>query len=440
MAKGSVRKKGKKWYFRFYVEDESGNRIQKEMAGTDSKSETEAMLRKAMEEYENQKFVAKAQNITLADMLDMWMEEELNPSKRSNGTARSYINTANRVKQHAIGKRKLKTITAEHLQKFFDSLSTPQLLSNGTMSKGLCSGSLNVYAAVMRGAFRFAVFPKQLITFNPMQYVVIRGNQDDYEMFAEEHSEHHADTSVITHEQYLQMTAYLRDRNIPSLLAFQIGYYTGLRIGEVCGLTWQDIDLENQYLTVRRSMTYSNVRKGTVIGPTKRKKIRTVDFTTTLAEILKTAKKQQEQNRLTYGELYQQNYYTIVKDNNRTHYDVHCLPVAEKVSEEFNKLDLVCIRQNGAFVSHCSITNMCVTLRNKVAGLGDFHFHMFRHTFSSKLIASGAPPKDVQELLGHSDLSTTMNIYTHGSRESKRNAVRLLEDVENQSLSLAKSV
>lgn len=203
MAKGSVRKKGKKWYFRFYVEDESGNRIQKEMPGTESKSETESLLRKAMEEYENQKFVAKAANVTLADMLDMWMVEELNPSKRSNGTAHSYINTANRVKQHTICKRKLKTITAEHLQKFFDSLSSPQPLSNGKHSKGLSAGSLNVYAAVMRGAFRFAVFPKQLITFNPMQYVMVRGNSDDYEMFSEENTEHGTDTSVITHEQFL---------------------------------------------------------------------------------------------------------------------------------------------------------------------------------------------------------------------------------------------
>ena len=52
MAKGSVRKKGKKWYYRFYIEDESGRQVQKEFAGTESKSETEAMLRKAMEDYE----------------------------------------------------------------------------------------------------------------------------------------------------------------------------------------------------------------------------------------------------------------------------------------------------------------------------------------------------------------------------------------------------
>ena len=52
MAKGSVRKKGKKWYARFYIEDESGRKVQKEFVGTESKSETEALLRKAIADYE----------------------------------------------------------------------------------------------------------------------------------------------------------------------------------------------------------------------------------------------------------------------------------------------------------------------------------------------------------------------------------------------------
>ena len=64
MAKGSVRKKGKKWYYRFYVEDASGNRVQKEFPGTESKSETESLLRKAMEDYETKMFLAQAKNIT----------------------------------------------------------------------------------------------------------------------------------------------------------------------------------------------------------------------------------------------------------------------------------------------------------------------------------------------------------------------------------------
>ena len=65
MAKGSVRKKGKKWYYRFYVEDASGNLVQKEYAGTESKSETEKLLRQAMDDYESKKFIAKSENITV---------------------------------------------------------------------------------------------------------------------------------------------------------------------------------------------------------------------------------------------------------------------------------------------------------------------------------------------------------------------------------------
>ncbi|MDE6208426.1 MAG: tyrosine-type recombinase/integrase [Lachnospiraceae bacterium] len=65
----------------------------------------------------------------------------------------------------------------------------------------------------------------------------------------------------------------------------------------------------------------------------------------------------------------------------------------------------------------------------KVEDLENFHFHMLRHTFTSNLLSGGAAPKDVQELLGHSDVSTTMNIYAHASREAKRTSARLLDKV-----------
>ena len=99
MAKGSVRKKGSKWYYRFYVEDESGKLVQREFAGTASKSETEAMLRKAMEDYEAKKFVAKSENVTVGQLLDMWVEEELKPGSLSNGTVSAYQGTVGRIKQ-----------------------------------------------------------------------------------------------------------------------------------------------------------------------------------------------------------------------------------------------------------------------------------------------------------------------------------------------------
>ena len=107
MAKGSVRKKGKKWYYRFYVEDASGNLVQKEFTGTESKSETEKLLRQAMEDYEEKKFIAKADNITLGDLLDIWAEEELKVGTLSNGTVENYLGAIRCIKKHPIAARRL---------------------------------------------------------------------------------------------------------------------------------------------------------------------------------------------------------------------------------------------------------------------------------------------------------------------------------------------
>ena len=157
MAKGSVRKKGKKWYGRFYIEDESGRKVQKEFAGTESKAETEAMLRKAIADYEEKQFVGKAENITVGDMLDMWVEEELKPGNLSNGTVMSYQGTVNRIKQYPIGKRKLKTVTADHLQAFIDFLSYGGTNPDGTTSKPMSKGYMLLFSAVLQNSFRFAV-------------------------------------------------------------------------------------------------------------------------------------------------------------------------------------------------------------------------------------------------------------------------------------------
>ena len=428
MAKGSVRKKGKKWYYRFYIEDESGNLVQREFVGTESKSETEALLRKAMEDYEEKKFVAKSENATVGMLLDMWVEEELKPGSLSNGTVMAYQGTVNRIKQHPIGSRKLKTVTADHLQAYMDFLSFGGTNPDGTTAKALSKGYLRLFSAVLQGAFRFAVFPKRLITFNPMQYVVWRGKKEDYDLFSDEDGNTDS-TPTLSHEQYLKLEEFLKKKDNPALLPIQIAYYTGLRIGEVCGLTWQDVNLDKQYLTVRRSMRYNGARHKTEIGATKRKKVRTVDFCNTLAAILKAAKTEQHKNRLQYGGLYHLNYYTEVKEKDRTYYEVYSLPRTDEIPEGYKEISFVCLRPDGAYESPSTVEIMCRTASRKVEGLEGFHFHQLRHTFTSNLLSNGAAPKDVQELLGHADVSTTMNIYAHATREAKRTSARLLDKV-----------
>jgi len=176
-------------------------------------------------------------------------------------------------------------------------------------------------------------------------------------------------------------------------------------------------------------MRYNGARHKTEIGATKRKKIRTVDFCDTLAAILKTAKTERHKNRFRYGELYSLNYYLEVKEKDRTYYEVYSLPRSEEVPEGYKELSFVCLRPDGTFEAPSTVGIMCRTARKKVEGLEDFHFHMLRHTYTSNLLSNGAAPKDVQELLGHADVSTTMNIYAHATREAKRTSARLLDKV-----------
>lgn len=380
MAKGSVRKKGKKWYYRFYVENESGNLVQKEYAGTESKSETEALLRKAMEDYEAKKFVARSENVTVGDLLDMWIEEEVKPGNLSNGTVMAYQGAVGRIKQFPIGSRKLKTVTSEHLQMFFDLLSFGGTNADGTKVKPISKGYMRQFSAVMQGAFRFAVFPKRLITFNPMQYIKIRQKQECYELFNED-SEDGLTVPTISYDQFKTLTDYLKKKDNPALLPIQIAYYTGLRIGEVCALTWQDIDLKEQTITVRRSMRYNGARHKTEVGTTKRSKIRTVDFCDTLATILKAARTEQHKNRFKYGELYSLNYYKQVQEKGRSYYELYSLQRSEEVPVDYREIDFVCLRPDGCFESSSTVGIACRTASKKIPGLEGFHFHQLRHPY-----------------------------------------------------------
>ena len=119
MAKGSVRKKGNKWHYRFYVENESGKQAQKGFAGTESTSKNKAMPRKAMENYGMRIVVAKSENVTAGQLMDQWMEEEVNPVSWSNGIVTKYQEMEDRIKQYTIVNRKLENDPPEHLQAFF---------------------------------------------------------------------------------------------------------------------------------------------------------------------------------------------------------------------------------------------------------------------------------------------------------------------------------
>ena len=102
-----------------------------------------------------------------------------------------------------------------------------------------------------------------------------------------------------------------------------------------------------------------------------------MDFCDTLAAILKTAKAEQHKNCFRYGELYSLNYYSEVKEKDRTYYEVYSLPRTEEVPEGYKEISFVCLRPDGAFESPSTVGIMCREARKKVEGLEVFHSTSF---------------------------------------------------------------
>ena len=366
--------------------------------------------------------------ITLGQLLDDWIENDLKPGSLSNGTIELYQNIVKLIKRHPISDQRINTITSDNLQNFMDLLSFGGAEGSFDAGDGFCKDYANKYLAVLNHVFRFAVYPKQYIDSNPMTYVVLRKRIIDTELFASE-NELNKNTTPLTKEMYGKLLEYLAQHHPDAILPVQISYYSGLRLGEVSGLIWQDINLEEQYMTVRRSVSYNSQRHMIQIGSTKRGKVRTVDFGDTLADILKTAQAQQKRNEEEYGMLYHNCYYKKVREKNRIYYDYFHLSRIEPTPDSCHAVDFVCRHKIGSLIPPSSIEAACCYTAKKLQGFDNFHFHVLRHTYTTNLLANGAKPKDVQELLGHAAISTTMNIYAHATRESKRTTAKILDNL-----------
>ena len=129
-----------------------------------------------------------------------------------------------------------KNVTSEHLQSFFDLLSFGGVHPDGKESKGL-QQRLHpfIFSAVMQQSFRFAVFPKQYITFNPMQYIKLRYQTDEVDLFSDEDMD--GNVQPISREDYERLLAYLqkkepsRNTSNPDSLLCRASYWRSLWFG-----------------------------------------------------------------------------------------------------------------------------------------------------------------------------------------------------------------
>lgn len=191
---------------------------------------------------------------------------------------------------------------------------------------------------------------------------------------------------------------------------------TGLRTGELIGLTWDAINFEKRMLTVNKTLEYRHKDKEWRAGPPKTKQsYRTIPLTNRAFDILK--------------ELYDER-------DTRKKSDILSLELEyiDRRTGQMSKLrmcDLVFINwRTGEPAKNSSYDTHLYKLCDE-AGIKHFCMHALRHTYATRAIERGVPPKVLQKLLGHASMKTTMDRYVHVTDDSLENAIRLFEGYQN---------
>ena len=166
-----------------------------------------------------------------------------------------------------------------------------------------------------------------------------------------------------------------RERKPFLALILSIALYTGMRVGEICGLYWSDID--GTRVTIRRTTVYFGERVQTSL-PKTRRSLRTIELPESLAAEIKSYRVQEVERALKNG-----------------------VPVADAL---FRRSD------GGLYAS--STINGILTRFCARCGVPAFHMHQIRHLHATMLFAAGRHPKDIQERLGHASVAITMDTYT----------------------------
>lgn len=187
---------------------------------------------------------------------------------------------------------------------------------------------------------------------------------------------------------------------------------TGLRTGELIGLTWDAIDWNNHTLTVNKTLEFRHKQKFWRAGPPKTQtSYRTIPLTAQAYNILLELKEKRKTQKLS-EELSQVLTFTDRKTGQTS-----SLVMSDLVFINFRT---GMPAKNSSYDTH--LYKLCET-----AGIPPFSMHTLRHTYATRAIESGMQPKILQKLLGHASITTTMDTYVHVTDDSMTKAIQQFE-------------
>jgi len=370
--RGSIVKKGKTYSVVVDIGKINGKRKQKWFSGFQTKKEAQNKLTEVLSQLKNNSYIEPSK-ITLGEYLIEWLETNAKPNIAVTTYSGYSVNIRKHIIPH-IGSIVLQELHPIQIQNFYNSLSQDGKCN----SKGALSPrSIQYIHMVLRQALEYA-YKMQIIPRNVADMVKIPKQKKYIPNF-------------LSSDEINNLLKIFKDTSIymPVLLAVGIG----LRRGEVLALKWSNIDLENKIIYINENLIPT--KEGAIFSTpktdsSKREIIVPENIITELVKL----KEIQENNKKLLGKGYINN-------------------------------DLVCCYDNGKNFSPGAFSHLFAEILKR-NNFRHIRFHDLRHTNATLMLKANISPKVASVRLGHSKVSTTLDIYSHVVKEMQEEAAHKL--------------
>ncbi len=315
----------------------------------------------------------KNSNTCFREVLFLWLQ-----SKKIKLKPQTYVKYIYLIEKHIIptlGQQKLRAIHPSIIQDFMSKKKERGRLDN---KGGLSNGTLKTMLYLIKSALDYAQVQDPGIVLPELKIPSLPGVKKE--------------TIVLQRDEQVKLERYICNHLNPSTLGILLCLYTGIRLGEICGLRWSDIDLTHQLIHIQRTLQRmkqyqdKGPNKGTVIImgiPKTPSSKRSIPIPSCLTPILQRQREEAEKDG-----------YVITGK-----YDYYLEP--RTYQYRFKRY-------------------------LQAAGVPKINFHALRHTFATRCMEAGFEAKSLSEILGHASVNITLNRYVHSLAEQKRLQMELL--------------
>lgn len=366
---GTVYKRGSVWAVSYYT----GNKVngiyeRKSKSGFATKRDAQKYLRERITEIESGVAVLGSR-VLLKDYLSEWLEHYSNSTNMAKNTYRGYKVNIYKHIIPVIGNIKLDSIKPDDIDNLIKTMA----------DNGLSVTSQRYVLATLRIALNTAV-KRRILSFNVMTCI-------DFPK-----PKKYVPVVLSVYELKILFNKCVTDLNyLPILLSLSLG----LRRGEVLGLKWSDFDFEKKTLHIQRTATPKN--GGYDFSPCK-----TQDSNRIIClpePVIDSLKSWQSEQSICY-----------------------------QTSKNFNPKNFVFFLPNGQIISASGLNKRFKALL-KECNLPDIRFHDLRHSWATMMLSLNIPTKIASSILGHSNVTTTLNIYSHILTDMQKPAIDVLNSV-----------